>query len=108
MSGLTPEQLMTTVYVLLTVFAGIVTVDKVVDIYKKWRSPSTDTAQKLANDKRRLDEHDRAIRNLQESANINLKGTLALLDHELHNGNSEQMQTAHDEIMSYLQSRLTC
>lgn len=107
MSGLTPEQLMTTVYVLLTVFAGIVTVDKVVDIYKKWRSPSTDTAQKLANDKQRLDEHDRAIRNLQESTNINLKGTLALLDHELHNGNSEQMQQAHDEIMGYLQSRLT-
>ena len=107
MSGLTPEQLMTTVYVLLTVFAGIVTVDKVIDIYKKWRSPSTDTAQKLANDKRRLDEHDKAIRNLQESTNINLKGTLALLDHELHNGNSEQMQQAHDEIMSYLQSRLT-
>ena len=53
MDKVTPDQLMNTVVVLLAVFAAIVTVDKVIDIFKKWRTPSTDTAKKLAADKSR-------------------------------------------------------
>ena len=38
MDKVTPDQLMNTVVVLLAVFAAIVTVDKVIDIFKKWRN----------------------------------------------------------------------
>ena len=31
---------------------------------------------------------------------------MALLDHELHNGNGEQMQKARDDIMHYLQGNI--
>ena len=106
MNGITPDRLMTTVSVLLAVFAAIVTVDKVVDIYKKWRAPSTDTEKKLATDKARLDEHEKAIRDLQESQQVLCTGLLALLDHELHNGNGEQMQEARDSIMHYLTGKV--
>ena len=107
MNGVTPDQLMTTVSVLLAVFAAIVTVDKVIDIFKKWKAPATDTERKLANDKNRLDDHDKAIKDLQESQQVLCTGILALLDHELHNGNGEQMQKARDGIMTYLSGKIT-
>lgn len=103
MEHITPEQVMTTVVVVLAIFAAIVTVDKVIDIVKKWRAPTTDTAKKLQADKTRLDEHDKAIEKLQESNQAICSALLALLDHELHNGNSDQMQKARDELMRYLQ-----
>ena len=62
--NVSPDQLNTTIYVLLALFGTIVTVDKVIDIVKKWRSPSTETERKLATDKRRLDEHEEAIKDL--------------------------------------------
>ncbi len=104
MENITPDQLLNTVVVLLAVFAAIVTVDKVIDIFKKWKAPSTDTAKKLDNDKKRLDEHEAAIHALQETNRVQLAALQALLDHELHNGNADQMQRARDDINVYLQS----
>lgn len=104
--NVTPEQIIDAVVVLLAVFAAIITVDKVIDIIKKWRLPSTSTMDKLANDKARLDGHDKAILSLQESNKVLCAGIIALLDHELHNGNAEQMQEARDSILRYLQGNI--
>ena len=47
--------------VLVGLFGGLVTIDKVAEIFKKWKAPSKDAAQdvekKFSNDKQRLDEH---------------------------------------------------
>ena len=114
MDGITAEQLLTTVYVLLAIFAAIITVDKAIDIIKKWRAPSTDTAKKLQTDKERLDKHEsdlerqqKEIDLLKESGRVQAAALMALLDHELHNGNAEQMQSAHDGLMAYLQGLMT-
>lgn len=105
MDSLTLDQLSTTVYVLMILFGGAITLDKVIDIFKKWRAPSTDTTKKLANDKQRLDKHEEELAVLKKSDHIQLSALLALLDHELHNGNADQMQKARDDIMYYLQSK---
>lgn len=105
METLTSVQISTTVYVLMILFGGLITIDKVVDIFKKWRAPSTDTFKKLDTDKRRLDEHEERIVALNRSDHIQLAALLALLDHELHNGNADQMQKARDDIMHYLQNK---
>ena len=107
MEHITPGQLWNAMLVVLALFAAIVTVDKFIDIIKKWRAPTTDTAKKLATDKQRLDAHDKAIENLQESNQAICSALLALLDHELHNGNADQMQKARDTLMDYLQSLIT-
>ena len=107
MNGVTAGQIDTTVYVLLAVFAAIITIDKVIDIIKRWRAPSTDTAKKLATDKLRLDEHEKEISMLQKSNQIIMASLMALLDHELHNGNTDQMQQARDDIMQFLQENLS-
>ena len=106
MDKVTPEQLMNAIVVVLAVFAGIITVDKMVDIVKKWRSPTTDVMGKLANDKARLDEHDKMILYLAESNRVLCEGVLALIDHELHNGNGEQMQKARDDILKHIQASM--
>ena len=105
MESLTPEQLINTATVVLIIFGGIITIDKVIDIVRKWRSPTVDTARKLANDNQRLDEHEKALKDLQASQAVLCSGILALLDHELHNGNTDQLQSARDDIMRYLQGR---
>lgn len=107
MEHVSPDQLMSAVVVVLAIFAAIVTVDKVIDIVKKWRAPTTDTAKKLATDKQRLDDHDKAIEKLQESHQAICSALLALLDHELHNGNADQMQKARDNLMEYLQGLIS-
>ncbi len=107
MDKVTPEQLMTTIYVMMALFASVVTIDKAIDIIKKWKSPSVETAAKLANDKLRLDAHEKSIKDLQESTKVLCTGVLALLDHELHNGNAEQMERARDGIMVYLADQMT-
>ena len=105
MDGLTAEQLMSTAAVVLVIFGAIITVDKVLDIFKKWKAPTSDLAQKLATDKARLDSHDKSITDLQESQQVLCGGIMALLDHQLHNGNNDQMQSARDDIMKYLQRK---
>ena len=102
----TPDQVTTTITVLLAVFAAMAVVDKAIDVIKKWLAPSTDTAKKLASDKNRLDGHDKEIRELHNSQTVMCNGILALLDHELHNGNTNQMELARDDIMKYLQGKL--
>ena len=107
MNGVTLEQLMTTGYVILAIFAGIITIDKTIDVFKKWKTPAADTANKLANDKLRLDDHSEEIRELQESTQVLCNGVLALLDHELHNGNADQMTKARDDLLGYLSGQIT-
>ena len=106
MQNISPEELLNTVYVVLAILAAIVTIDKVIDIIKKWRAPTTDTEKKLANDKKRLDEHDEAIKDLRESNQVICSALLAILDHGLHNGNGDQMQKARDEMMAYLSKHI--
>ena len=106
LSKVTPDQLMNTVLVVLAIFAAIITVDKFVDIVKKWRAPSSDMGKKLAHDKERLDEHEEAIKDLRESNQVICSALLAILDHGIHNGNTEQMQKARDEMMAYLSKHI--
>lgn len=103
MENVNVENVKITIMVLLALFAAVAVVDRFVEIVKKWRAPSTDTAKKLATDKARLDAHERAIDDLKESNHVICSGLLALLDHELHNGNGEQMERARDNLMDYLQ-----
>ncbi len=106
MENITPSQLMNAIVVLLAVFSAVITVDKVIDIVKKWHAPSSDISKKLDTDKRRLDAHDKAIGDLQDAQRALCAGVMALLDHELHNGNSEQMENARNDIMKYLQMHI--
>ena len=102
MSGITPDQLMNGVVVILAVFAAVVAIDKFLDVVKKWRSPEKDMYEKLRSDKLKLDEHDKELTALKEGQSVLCSGIVALLDHQLHNGNTNQMEKARNDINQYL------
>ena len=102
MEGITADQIMNSISVALIIMAAMITIDKVIDIVRKWKKPQVDVVEKLKNDKERLDKQERQIQKLEEGVQVINKGVIALLDHELHNGNGGQMQTARDEIQDYL------
>ncbi len=64
--------------------------------------------KKLKADKDRLDNHEETIKSFRTSQKILTDGMsvtcdalMAILDHELHNGNSDQMQKARDDLHKY-------
>ena len=62
-------------------------------------------AEKLDNDKRRLDKHAQDIDDLREGQRNLCFGVQALLEHALHNGNADEMKAASDNIKKWLVGR---
>lgn len=55
--------------------------------------------------KRRVDAHDSDIQDLHAGQSALCRGVQALLEHELHNGNDEEMRAASDSIGKWLRTR---
>lgn len=94
MTEITMEQIMTTIIVLSAVCGGLFAIDKVVDIFKKWRQPSTDIQTKLAADKIRLENHDKQILDLTRMVNALCKAEVAHLTHELTGNGTDKLKDA--------------
>lgn len=62
-------------------------------------------AKMLDTDKRRLDEMERKQSDMQRGQMVNCAGVQALLEHELHNGNTAEMQDASHAIDKWLRER---
>ena len=123
-NGITMELFWTYLFVFVAL-CGIVTIllntlEKILAWRKRKAQPltdmKTDIMTMLANDKHRLDaqdaivsEHTRRLDKLERRADtveqgqkVQCKALMALLDHELHNGNADQMSEASREINDYL------
>lgn len=83
--------------------------DEIADkVLAKLEPRFSDIERKLDTDKSRLDNHDVAIQSLSKSIEtikdgmqVTADALTAILDHELHNGNSDQMQKARDDLQTY-------
>ena len=129
--GITPGMLWTFLGVLIGLAALYVLYGKVRETYqrnKQMRAPENkladeisakvlerleprfvDIDRKLANDKAAIDSHTRQIEGLMNRADGSeqgikalSRGVLALLNHELHNGNSDELEHAQQTLNDYL------
>lgn len=83
--------------------------DQIADkVLEKLEPRFKDIEDKLDKDKNRLDNHEASIKSLnvsidsiKEGMQVTADALTAILDHELHNGNSDQMQKARDELQKY-------
>lgn len=95
--------------VFLAMCGAVAVIGKAIDTIKGWRKPSLDNEksidEKLAADKRTLERHDKEIQDLQRGQSLTLQGITALLDHAIHNGNTDQMEKAAHDITDYLINR---
>lgn len=112
MEWLTTDNLIATGLVLAGLCGLINLVGATVDRLRKLRKPQEDVAArlngidaKLATDKRRLDAHDEQLGDLHKGQMVVCAGVQALLEHELHNGNSDEMQRASADISNWLRQR---
>lgn len=75
------------------------------DMRSKCEMHVKDLDDRIDNIERRLMEHDRAIKDLHDGQSVLCRGVQALLDHELHNGNEDEMRSASDGIGKWLRTR---
>lgn len=112
----TADDLFKAILVFLAVCAAVTIVLEMISKIKNLTKPKTDNDRQImqyfANDKARLDTHEAAIKRLEnrsdklaEGMNVVGAGVQALLEHELHNGNSEEMAKASSDINKYLWNR---
>lgn len=120
---LTPSAIWTAVGVFVGLLLLFVIIVNAVEKWRALRQPKrdADTAMddrltaiedKLKNDKARLDGIDRRLGLMDRDTEDIYKGfgamcnaLRALLEHELHNGNADQMQAASSALNNYLTSR---
>lgn len=105
MQTVTFDALTTTVVVILAICGAINVIGATAKLIKEGLKPQTTVKQALANDKTRLDKHDKAIDALQEGQKVTCEGVQALLNHALHNGNSDEMQKASTDLNKWLINR---
>lgn len=94
MIELTYSQISTFIIVLSALIAAVLTIDKVIDLIKKWRQPAVDVQEKLAADKTRLENHEKQILDLTKMVNALCKAEVAHLTHELTGGDTDKLQDA--------------
>jgi len=92
-------------------FRQQLTEDIATKVMEKLEPRLSSIESKLENDKNRLDNHEDAISTIKKSNEVIAGGLevtcnalVAVLDHELHNGNSDQMQKARDDLQHYTNS----
>ena len=130
--GITPTYLWIFVYVAIAICGIIILVDKVADVFRhrkqrqeagkpeladkiaakvmeKLRPDFDEIDTKLTAANTRLDGHDRDIKTLYDRTDQDrngiralVVGVLALLNHELHNGNTNELDEAQKELNKYL------
>lgn len=94
MIELTYSQISTFLIVLSALIAAALTIDKVIDLIKKWRQPAINIQDKLAADKNRLEIHEKQILDLTKMVNALCKAEVAHLTHELTGGDTDKLQDA--------------
>lgn len=113
MENLTADKLILVIGVLLTILGAYNTFanarKNIRDERKHNEAPTaaiassiTEINRKLDTDKRRLDTHEERLSGLRDGLMVTCAGVQALLEHELHNGNADEMQTASKEIDVWL------
>lgn len=103
------EEIKTAGVVLLAAFGSISVIIGCVNGIRGWIKPARDRESNvdrmLSTDKARLDAHEKEIAELREGQKVLCGGLQALLEHELHNGNADQMQKASDNLSGWLINR---
>lgn len=105
MEKLTPEMILTTLVVISIVCSFIVLLGNVIKTVSDWRKPNKDIDKRIGSLEARVGILEGRTGDLSRGQKAMLGGIMALLEHELHNGNSLEMEEASKEINNYLIGR---
>ena len=105
MDKVTPEALMTFFWVAAALIAFTLGVWGLVDKIKSAHKPAENAAEWRRSVETRLKADKERLDSLDDGQKAICRGVLALLNHELHNGNNDEMERAQKGITEYLIER---
>lgn len=109
MEALTGNNLIVTALVLVAVMEFVNLVGRTVGTFREWRKPGHDSDEdfqkRLLKCETRLEEDSLQLQDMKNGQKEICYGVQALLNHALHNGNSDEMKAASDNINKWLVDR---
>ena len=98
------NDIQTFVMVLFAAFAGIIVLDKIVDIVKKYREPGANMEDEIDCIKKHLHNDNKRITSLEEGQRLTLRGINALLEHNIDGNPTDKarLEQAKDDITNFL------
>lgn len=104
--NVTWEAIKATMLVVLAVCGAIGVIGKAVDVIKGWRKPGDDTARTVRQNRDRIAALETANEDNRAGIRALCAGVRALLEHELHNGNPDELKTASDKIEKWVNGHI--
>lgn len=105
MDKLTPDALMTFLWVSAALVAFALAVWGLVDKIRAARKPATDLAEWRAAVDHKLDRDKKRIDSLEDGQKAVCRGLLALLNHEITGNSIDKLKDAQAELTNYLINR---
>lgn len=109
MEALTGNNLIVTALVLVAVMEFVNLVGRTVGTFREWRKPGHDSDEdfqkRLLKCETRLEKDSLQLQDMKNGQKEICCGVQALLNHALHNGNSDEMKAASDNINKWLVDR---
>ncbi len=110
--ALTHSSLLAALVVIVALMELVTLAGKAADALRSLRGPRRASDERLEavaaaqrGDKARLDRHEEELAGLREGQRQLCQGVQALLEHALHNGNSDEMDKASRGIQEWLRNR---
>lgn len=94
------------VVVFLALCGGVATIGKAVDVIKGWRKPGADESHQVRENAEKIAALEKANDDNRAGIKALCAGVRALLEHELHNGNSDELKTASDAINNWVNGHI--
>lgn len=106
MEGITTEAILHTGTLILAMCGVIATIGKAADYIRSWRKPSENIAKQVKTNTGVISAMEDEVKSLHDGQRVLCNGVVALLEHALHNGNSEEMERASSKIHEWLQEKI--
>lgn len=105
MDKITPEALITFLWVAAALIAFTLSVWALLDKIRKARQPKLDLERWQMETEQRLDKGKKRIDSLEEGNVVLCKAILAMLNHEITGNSVERLKQAQQELQNYLVER---
>ena len=95
------------IMVLFAIFAGIIVIDKILDIIKKYRHPGVIMEDEIREIRGHLHNDKKRIDSLEEASKLTLRGINALIEFDLTgtDENKVKLESVKEDIADYLINR---
>lgn len=106
MEQMTWQVVQTVVMAVLAVAGALVTIGKALEVVRGWLKPRTDESRDVRRNAKRIDALEKSNADNRAGIKALCAGVRALLEHELHNGNADELKKASEAIEAWVNDHI--